>query len=137
MYLHDDLASGHCVMVHVRIEKCKATRRKGAHLSWVKDVSHPNLKGPRDDRDVLPLWMPVRCDPVSVRHFQTYGVVPGRGGRVALDHSKLRTLGDKWRRWPPRDCLWRECVLVVRTGLCGNRDQLACEAQHSKDRQGD
>src|SRR5450432_2681584 len=75
------------------------------------------------------------CDPVSIRHFQTYGVITARGGRVALDYGELRTRSDeRWRR-PPRNCFWCECVLVVRTGMCRDCDQLACKAQHSNDRQ--
>src|SRR5258708_12155169 len=54
MNLHCDLANGHCIVVHVRIEKCKATGRKTRHLSLLKNISHPDLQFPSNYRYVLP-----------------------------------------------------------------------------------
>ncbi len=56
--LHHDLAAGHRVVVHVRIEKGKTAGGEGGHLVLIEDISHSNFEGSGDDGDVFPQGMP-------------------------------------------------------------------------------
>src|ERR1700683_1490160 len=114
--LHDDFPGSHRVVMHVGVEIGEAAGGERSHLVLVEGVSHAALERARNDRDVLPQGMPVRCDSITVRHFQTHRVVTGRSSRVAFDYGQLRARSDErwWRT--PRDCFGGECVPVVSSG---------------------
>ena len=90
MDLYDGLPVSHSEVVHVRVKKRKASGWEGIHGFGVKGISHPDFEGSGDDRDVFPLRMPMGSDAESVRHLQANGEGTCRGGRVALEHGKLR-----------------------------------------------
>ena len=76
MDLHHDFSTGHRVVMHVRIEKRKASSWESAHFALIEGIAHANLESPGDNRDVFPLRMPMRRDAVSVWHLQAHGVIP-------------------------------------------------------------
>ena len=61
MNLHDDWSAGHRIVMHVRIENRKTAGRERAHLGFVEFIAHTDLEGPRNDRHVFTLRMPVRA----------------------------------------------------------------------------
>ena len=134
MDLDHDFSAGHCVVMHVRIEKRKASCWESSHLALIKGISHTNLESTGDNRDVFPLRMPMRRDALSVGHLQTHGVIPARCAGVALQHGKLRAGGYKcgWRT--VRNAIWHECMSLRRSGLCANRNSQARTAQESENR---
>src|SRR5579871_5406168 len=81
--------------------------------------------------------MPVRGEAITVWHLQAHGIVTAWSSRVAFDYCKLCAGGHKWRRWTPRNCSRGECIFVMSTGMCSNRDNIACYVQCPHDREGD
>ena len=54
MNLHNGFSAGHSVVVHLGIEKGKASRDERFHLVRVELIPHPDFERARDDRDVFP-----------------------------------------------------------------------------------
>jgi len=84
MDLDYHVATGHYVVVHVGIEIGEAARRKTRHAVLIEAIAHAKLKRPGDHGNVFAFGMPMRCDPISVRHLQTDSVVPASSKRIAL-----------------------------------------------------
>src|ERR1700731_4064959 len=42
--LHHDFSAGHCVVMHIGIEKSKTAGRVFSHLAFIKAVSHPDFE---------------------------------------------------------------------------------------------
>ena len=63
------LSSGHGVVVHARIKKSEAAGTEGHHLALVETVSHADLETSGDHRYVLAVWVPMRRNPISIRHL--------------------------------------------------------------------
>ena len=122
MDLHDRFSASHGEMVHVRIEKGKAPGSERFHLIGVELISHPDFEGPRDDRDVFPLRVPMGCDAKAIRHLQSNGEVAAGGGWVAFEHGKLRARAHHRRRRPPGNGIRCECIFFVRTIVRGAGD---------------
>src|SRR5215467_748148 len=66
MYLHDDLAAGHSVMMHLGVEKSKTTGSKRRHLVCVEVIAHTHLERAFKHGDVFPKGMKVRRDAIPV-----------------------------------------------------------------------
>jgi hypothetical protein len=113
MYLHDDLAAGHSVVMHVRVEKSKTTRGKRHHLVCVKVIAHAHLERAFEHSDVFARGMKVRRDAVPVGHFQTHREVPRCCGGIAFEHSKLCAGSEERRCGTPGNGVGSERVALL------------------------
>src|SRR5271165_796537 len=129
--LDHNFSAGHGVVMHVGIQISETASWENSHLAFVKAISHANLEGPRDDRDVFPLRMPMRRDAISVRHLQTHGVVAAGGTWIALKYCELRPWGHKCRRWTPCNSIGRKRVFLRGAGLSSTGEDQARPAQKS------
>jgi hypothetical protein len=74
--------------------------------------------------------MKVRCDLITVRHFQADGVITSRGCWVALEDCELRAGCQEGRRWAPWKRFRSEGVLVLGFWVSGNYRMQTCQANH-------
>src|SRR5882762_9503847 len=132
VHLHDHLAAGHGVVVHVGIEEREAALGKGGHLLRLKVVSHTQFERSLKDGDVLAIRMEVGGDAESVGHFDADGEVTTRGPRVAFEHGELSAGVQEGRPRTPRNGIRGERVGFVGSGLGGHRPERNGAAQHSK-----
>src|SRR4051812_34882388 len=122
--------------MHIRIEIRKAACWESCHLVGFKYVTHSNFEASRNDRHVLAKWMPVWRDLVSIRQLQPNGVVSTLCGRTPLNDGDLCSRRKKGRGGPPRNCLWGECVVRMRTRVTGQGKERTRQRQRCQCRQG-
>ena len=52
--LHDYVSAGHCIVVHVGIEKSETAFAEGGHLVFMEFIAHTEFERPLDNGDVFP-----------------------------------------------------------------------------------
>lgn len=62
-------------------------------------------------------------DPISVRHFQAYGVIAGGSTWIALKNCELGARGHKCRRRAVWNRVGSECVFCRTSLRCNGEDQ--------------
>jgi hypothetical protein len=129
--LDNGFSASHGVVVHVGIEKSKATGRERGHFVDFEFITHANLERTGNDRDVFALRVKMRRDAETVRHLQANREVAGGGGWVAFEYGELRArTNNGWRR-SPGNSIRRERVSLMRVSLRNRGDKLARPGEKS------
>src|SRR6202000_971612 len=118
--LDHNLSTCHRVVMLVWVHIGETADRKSYHRHRLKAITHPNLEDSRDDGDVFPQRMPMRCYAVAVRHLQANGVVPAGGAWVALEHCQLRARVQECRWRAVLDGIGCEGMFFRRSSLCAD-----------------
>ena len=91
----DDSRSGSGgVVVHGGIEVREASRRETRHLAGVELITHADFERARQHGHVLAVGVSVRCDLVTVRHFEADSEIAGRSHGIAFKNSEF---GSRWQ----------------------------------------
>ena len=67
--LYDSFSASHGVVVHVGVEKCKASGGERGHLVGFEFIAHPDFEGPGNDRDVFALRVEMGRDAEAIWHL--------------------------------------------------------------------